>query len=120
EYRKIAMMFYGNVIKDEFRGYRYKKICSQLDLASTLLHQLGVDAKRYEWSKNLFNPAAPQFAFYETFDGFGFVRPGQDLVYSHSNNNYPFEKTISPAEKARLDKEGKSFLQTMFQEYTDY
>ena len=120
EYRKIPMLFYGNVIKNEFKGYRYKKICSQLDIASTLLHQLGLGAEKYEWSKNLFNPTAPQFAFYETVDGFGFVRSNQHIVYSHINNNFLFEKTISPVEKEQLVKEGKSFLQTMFQEYTDY
>ncbi|MBI5220099.1 MAG: sulfatase-like hydrolase/transferase [Bacteroidia bacterium] len=120
EYRKIAMMFYGNVIKDEFRGYRYKKIGSQLDIASTLLHQLGMPAQKYIWSKNLFNPYSPQFAFYECYDGFGWVRPNQYLVYSHTNNLFPFEKTIYPSEKFRMEKEGKSFLQTMFQEYADY
>ncbi|MBI4931888.1 MAG: sulfatase-like hydrolase/transferase [Bacteroidetes bacterium] len=120
EYRKIAMMFWGNVIKDEFKGYRYKKICSQLDMASTLLNQLGVSSEKYQWSKNLFNPQAPEFAFYETYDGFGFVRPNQYIVYSHLLNQYYYEKTISPEEKSRLTKEGKSFLQVMFQEYTDY
>ena len=120
EYRKIAMMFWGNVIKDEYKGYRYKKICSQLDIASTLLNQLNVSAKKYVWSKNLFNPYTPSFAFYETYDGFGFVRPNQYIVYSHPEKNFPFEKTISPAEKSKLEKEGKSFLQTMFQQYTDY
>ncbi len=120
EYRKIAMMFYGNVIKDEFRGYRYKKIGSQLDLASTLLNQMGISSKKYTWSKNLLNPYTSQFALYETSDGFGWVRPGQYLVYSHPNNNFMFEKTFSPAEKSRLEKEGKSYLETMFQEYSDY
>jgi len=120
EYRKIAMMFYGNVIKDEFRGYRYKKIASQLDLAATLLNQMGISSKKYEWSKNLFNPYTSQFALYETSDGFGWIRPGQYLVYSHTNNNFRFEQTISPSEKSRLEKEGKSYLETMFQEYSDY
>ncbi len=120
EYRRIPMMFYGNVIKDEFKGYRNKKVCSQLDLAATLLHQLGLSSDKYAWSKNLFNPHTPEFAYYETYDGFGFVRPKQYLVYSHPGNNYLFEKTISPEEKFRLEKEGKSFLQAMFQEYSDY
>ena len=120
EYRKIPMLFYGNVLKDEFRGTHYKKICSQIDLAATLLNQFGLSSEKYSWSKNLFNPNANEFAFYETHDGFGFVRPNQYLVYSHRDNNFPFEKTISPSEKLKLEKEGKSFLQTVFQEYTDY
>jgi phosphoglycerol transferase MdoB-like AlkP superfamily enzyme len=120
EYRKIPMLFYGNVLKDEFKGIHYKKICSQVDLAATLLNQFNIPSERFSWSKNLFNPNANEFAFYETHDGFGFVRPNQYLVYSHANNNFPFEKTISAEEKSKLEKEGKSFLQTVFQEYTDY
>ena len=120
EYRRIPMLFYGNVIKDEFKGTRYKKICSQVDLAATLLRQLNLSSEKFEWSSNLFNPHANEFAFYEIRDGFGFIRPNQYLVYSHTLNQYYFEKTNSSAEKMRLEKEGKSFLQTMFQQYTDY
>lgn len=151
EYRRIPMLFWGNVLKDEFKGYRNKKICSQIDVASTLLHQLKIPATRFEWSKNLFNPYTPEFAYFENSDGFGWVRsPSHDLQsqsmvvrsegvssvqtyplpgdaretsylsYSHTMNQYYFEQTKSPEEKMRLEKEGKSFLQVMFQEYTDY
>jgi len=120
EYRKIPMVFYGNVIKEEFRGYKHKKLCSQVDFAATLLNQLSLPSKRYVWSKNLFNPYSPEFAYYETSDGFGWIRPEQYIVYSHAQNFYYFEKTKSAQEKAKLEKEGKSFLQTMFQQYTDF
>ncbi len=120
EYRRIPVMFWGNAIKDEFRGTRIKNVSSQLDLAATLLNQLGISSKRYEWSKNLFNPYSPRFAFYETFDGFGYVKSGQYIVYSHPEKRYLYEKTISAEEKAKMEKEGKSFLQVMFQQYTDY
>ena len=120
EYRKIPMVFWGKVLRDEYKGYRYKKICSQIDLGKTLLHQFGISSARYEWSKNLFNPYTSEFAYFETTDGFGWVRPEQYIVYSHIMNQYYFEKTNSPEEKVRLEKEGKSFLQAMFQEYTDY
>lgn len=120
EYRRIPMVWWGNVIKDEYKGYRNKKLCSQIDLASTLLHQLNLPAKEFEWSKNLFNPYTPEFAFFETTDGFGWVRPEGYIVYSHTLHQYYFEQTNSPSEKLKLEKEGKSYLQVMFQEYTDY
>jgi phosphoglycerol transferase MdoB-like AlkP superfamily enzyme len=145
EYRRIPMLLWGGVIKDEFKGYRNKKICSQIDFASTLLHQLEIPATRFKWSKNLFNPYTPEFAYFENSDGFGWVRDTpsvspsrgeasaytlsleardgagfQYLSYSHTMNQYYFEQTKSLEEKNRLEKEGKSFLQVMFQEYTDY
>ena len=120
EYRRTPFVLWGNVLKDEYKGYRYTKVCSQIDLASTLLHQLNLPATEYEWSKNLFNPYTPEFAYYETNNGFGWVRPDEYFVYSNQTNQPDFEKVKSPEEKTRLEKEGKSFLQTMFQEYTDY
>ena len=120
EYRKIPLLFWGNAIKDEYKGNRQQKICSQIDIASTLLQQIGLPSSKYKWSKNIFNPSSPEFAYYEIIDGFGWVRLSQHIVYSSPMNHYYFEQTNSPAEKARLEKEGKSFLQVMFQEYTDY
>lgn len=120
EYRKIPMVLWGNALKDEFKGYKNKKICSQVDIASTILNQMKIPATRFSWSKNLFNPYVPEFAYYENSDGFGWLRPGQHLSYSHSMGQYYFEQTVSPEEKSRLEKEGRSYLQVMFQEYTDY
>lgn len=120
EYRQIPFVFYGNVVKEEFRGYKQNRLCSQTDFAATLLKQLGLSADRYVWSKDLFNPYVPEFAYYETTDGFGWIRPEQFIVYSHSSKMYYFEKTRSAEEKERLTKEGKSFLQVMFQQYTDF
>ncbi|MEW6470334.1 MAG: LTA synthase family protein [Bacteroidota bacterium] len=120
EYRKIPMVFWGEVIKEEFRGYKHNGLCSQVDLAATLLKQLDLPARRYTWSKDLFNPYTPEFAYFETTDGFGWIRPEQYIVYSHSSRFYYFEKTRSAQEKARLEKEGRSYLQVMFQEYTDF
>ncbi len=120
EYRRIPMVFWGNVIKEEYRGYENKKICSQTDLAATLFSQLEISSTRFEWSKNVFNPSISEFAYFETTDGFGWVRPNQYLVYSHQMDHYYFEKTNSAEEKNRLEKEGKSFLQVLYQKYTDY
>jgi phosphoglycerol transferase MdoB-like AlkP superfamily enzyme len=120
EYRRIPMLFWGNVLKDEYKGHRFKKVCSQVDIAATLLNQLGLPAHEFEWSKNLFNPFSGEFAYYETRDGFGFVRNGSYIVYSHTENKFHYEKTRSPEEKAKMEKEGKSYLQTVFQQFTDY
>ncbi len=141
EYRRIPMLFYGNVIKDEYKGHRVKKLASQIDLAATLLSQLNISPKRFKWSKNIFNPYSPGFAYYEAYDGLGWVREGMEnvrgeledvrngpyvkkefpyIVYSHAGNNIPFENTADAQQRTRLEKEGKSFLEVMFQEYTDY
>ncbi len=44
EYRRIPILFYGNVIKDEYQGTQINKLGTQVDLPSTLINQMGWDA----------------------------------------------------------------------------
>lgn len=120
EYRRIPLVFYGNVIKPEFRGMKYHAICSQLDLASTLLHQLNMDASPFVWSKNLFNPYTPQLAVYAFDEGFGIIRPQEHLVYHIHENRFEFEKYLSASSKTRLTREGKAYLQRVTEEFWKY
>lgn len=116
EYHKIPMLFYGNVIKDQFRGKRWHKLGDQQDIAATLLAQLGMDHKRFHWSKNLFNPYTPEFAYYTTEDGDGWIRPDAYFSFDAGTNYYHFLQ-IKPEIKDSILTEGKAFLQGVFGEY---
>lgn len=72
---RIPLMFYGNVIKPEWRGKTIEKIASQLDIAATLLAQMGLSYENYPWSKDAFNPFANHFAAYNYMTGSGFITP---------------------------------------------
>ncbi len=120
DYRRIPLVFYGNVIKPEYRGFHSKRICSQLDLASTLLHQLHMNAKPFTWSKDLFNPHTPEFAFYSFDEGFGWIRPEGRLVWYVHENRFEFERYLNPANKPRLFKEGKAYLQRVTEDFWKY
>lgn len=119
EYRRIPLIFYGNVIKPEFRGYRSGRICSQLDLAATLLHQLGKgeDAAAFTWSRNLFNPYEQESAFYTFDEGFGWIRPEGRLVWHVNQNRFEFERYRDAEGKERLFTEGKAYLQRVTEEF---
>ena len=114
------MLFWGNVIKDNYKGLRVKKIGSQIDLASTLLTQLKLNTEKFPWSKNLLNYYCSEFAYYENTDGFGWIRPDGYYVYSHERKEIFIEKFYNPAYKDSLIIEGKSYLQLLFQQYTDF
>lgn len=120
EYRRIPLVFYGNVIKPEFRGMKSSRICSQVDLASTLLHQLNMDAKPFVWSQNLFNPYSPEFAFYSFDEGFGWIRPEGRLVYHIDENRFESERYKNPNDKQRLLREGKAYIQRVTEEFWKY
>jgi phosphoglycerol transferase MdoB-like AlkP superfamily enzyme len=116
-YRRIPMVFYGDVVRSEYKGFRYKKVCSQIDLAATLLNQLELDASAFRYSKNLFNPGTPEFAYYAFDEGFGWIRPGAHMVYQVRQNRIEHEKVNGETERQKLIREGKAWLQVMTDEY---
>jgi phosphoglycerol transferase MdoB-like AlkP superfamily enzyme len=119
-YRRIPLVFYGNVLKPEFRGYKSTKICSQLDLASTLLHQLNMNARAFTWSRNLFNPHSKEFAFYTFDEGFGWIRPEGRLVWHVRENRFEYERYSTVNRKPRLFLEGKAYLQRVSEDFWRY
>lgn len=83
---RIPLLFYGDVIKPEWRGRTIPRITSQLDIAATLLAQLGLSHAAFPWSKNLFNPYAPAFAAYNYWNGAGLVTPQGFVAF---DNRFP-------------------------------
>jgi len=118
-YRHIPMLICGGALKEEYRGKTYDKICSQTDIGTTVLKQLKMDASAFVWSKNLFNPYSPEFAYFELNEGFGWIKPSGYIAYDHFNKRY-FEDSFSDSTLTnRSHKEGASYLQVLFQEYID-
>lgn len=120
EYRHIPMLFYGEVIRPEYRGMKYDSVASQTDLASTLLHQLDLDASGFIFSKNLFNPYAPRYAWYAFDEGFGIVKPEGRIAWHVKDNRTQFEQFPNPADQPKTLKQGQAFLQFMSEKYFSY
>jgi phosphoglycerol transferase MdoB-like AlkP superfamily enzyme len=118
-YRQIPMLFYGNVLKSEFRGMKMDSVCSQTDLAATLLSQLGMPYEKYNWSKNLFNPYSKHFAFFGSDAASGWIDSENDFIFEYDKDNY-FEANFRDLKDSlKSVKCGKSYLETLFQEYLD-
>lgn len=115
EYHRIPMLFYGEVINDEYRGTKCSKIGNQHDIAATLLTQLSIPATAFRFSKDLLNPGTPDFAYYSTEDGVGWVRPWGYFTYDKGSDYY-YDWT-QPATPDSLLNEGKAYLQSVFTEY---
>jgi phosphoglycerol transferase MdoB-like AlkP superfamily enzyme len=119
-YRRVPMLFYGDVLKDEYKGKTIDRLSSQTDLTSTLLAQLNIRSDEFPWSKNLFNPSTPDFVFYESTDGVGWVTPNGYFVYSRTIDDF-MEIDIAPEQYTdSIVTDGKSYLQVLFREFMDY
>lgn len=115
-YHKIPMLLYGEVVAKEFRGQKLNRLSNQSDLASTLLKQLDIETSAFKWSRDLFNPYAPQFAYYSFEEGLGWVKPEGHFVYEARIDHYS-EDTFPEEMKEAARREGKSYLQALFEEY---
>ncbi|NQV75568.1 MAG: LTA synthase family protein, partial [Bacteroidetes bacterium] len=118
---RIPLLFFGNMIKPEFRGTRISKTGNQTDLVATLLNQLNIDPIRYNWSKDLLNPGTQSFSFFNWDNGFGFATENQIISFDNVGKNIILRKN-SP--NAKVDNElvlyGKAYMQEVFQQYLDY
>lgn len=116
----IPLLFYGDVIKDEYKGRKFNNVGSQTDLAATLLAQLDVPTKQFLWSKNLLNPYNKSFAFFSWDNGMGFIdnqqcvtfdNVGKMVLYnSDEKNHQQTEKTLNHA---------KAYLQTVYRQFIE-
>ncbi|MES3018054.1 MAG: sulfatase-like hydrolase/transferase [Bacteroidota bacterium] len=117
----IPLLFFGDVLKPEYRGTVINKTGSQTDLAATLLSQLKIDASRYKWSKDLLNPQTKEFAFFNWDNGFGFAANQQVISFDNVGRSIILRKNDADRTKDKVfTRNGKAMMQTVFQEYLDF
>lgn len=118
EYQKIPLLFYGPALDSSMRGKTIHHLGIQTDIAATLFCQLGLQTSKYHWSVNLLNPYSPQFAYTAYDEGFAWKRPIGALSYEKRFDRFHYVN-CPPEVKDSLTKEGKAYLQVLFQEYLD-
>lgn len=120
EYHRIPCLFFGDVIKPEFKGKNVEKVFSQLDITYSLLKQMGLqeESKQYVWSKDMFNPYTRPFAFYCSYSGAGFVSDKGFIGYQHDLKELVFNTLENNKPLAdSLTRFGKAFQQSVYEDY---
>lgn len=106
---QIPMIWLGGVIKEPKVINQYT---NQTDLAATLLGQLGITHEAFTFSRDIFAPDYPEYAFYTYSNGFGFIDHSGVTVYDNEGNIPLIEKPKEGSE-LRIQK-GKALLQTLY------
>ncbi len=104
----IPLILIGGAIKEPQVIDTY---ASQIDIAATLLAQLGVPHNDFTFSKNILNPASPHFGYFTRPDFFGMVTPENQLVFNLDANAVQLDEGTEKG--ANLEK-GKAFLQKLY------
>ena len=114
----IPLLFYGDVIKDEFKGVKFDKVGSQQDLAATLLSQLNISPKDFLWSKNLLNPYTKNFAFFTWDNGLGFIKDNQCITFDNVGKSILYNTNPNNQSLTNQNlKLGQAYLQTVYQQF---
>ena len=104
----IPMIWTGGAIKSPVTTDTY---ASQQDIAATLLAQLGVAQHNLLFSKDIFNPKSPHFAFFMMNDGFGLIDDQNQLIYDNKQGRVVVDEGPERGKNLPL---GQAYMQIIF------
>lgn len=107
----IPLIFTGGAL--QLKGV-VKNTGSQTDIAKTILHQLGIPANDFKWSKDLLDSSARQFAFYSFNNGFGFVNPSGTVTIDNVSKKEIYKDAGVDSSSISL---GKAYMQFSYQDF---
>lgn len=105
---QIPLLIIGGALKQPMRVDTY---ASQIDIAATLLYQLGISHRDFTFSKNILNPKSPHFGYFTYPDGFGMTTPQNQLIFDCEANGVVLN--LGNKKGTNL-KPGKAFLQSLY------
>jgi phosphoglycerol transferase MdoB-like AlkP superfamily enzyme len=117
----IPLLFFGDVIKDEFKGRKFDNIGSQTDIAATLLNQMDIPAQQFKWSKNLLNPYNKPFAFFSWDNGMGFIDNQQCITFDNVGKMVLYNSNDKNIDRTSITLNyAKAYLQTVYRQFIEF
>ena len=104
----IPLILTGGAVKEPQRITAYG---SQIDIAATLLAQLGLPHDDFTFSTIILNPSSPHFAFFTFPNIFGMVTADNEVVFNCESNTVAMDEGTHQGEN--LNK-GKAYLQKLY------
>ncbi len=105
----IPMLWLGGAVKQPMK---VETFAVQTDLAATLLRQLHLPVDGFTFSKDIFDPSSPHYAFYTFPNGFGFMDTTGVSVFDNDSRQLLLDEP-KEGNDLRLRK-GKALLQTLY------
>jgi phosphoglycerol transferase MdoB-like AlkP superfamily enzyme len=122
ESHHIPLLFYGDVIRPEFRGAVVTTLGNHHDIPATLFFQFDKNkAKQFVWSKNLLNPTVRPFAYYQIDHLLGWIDQKYWFGYSYNRKKFVARSYVVPHDHlGKMTIEGQSFEQVLYKNYLAY
>ena len=116
---KIPMLWIGEVLSEQYKGKQHNKMGSHIDISASVLGQLNINNKAYNFGNDLFNPAAKSVVPYAFHKGYGLIRPEANYAFSESYNKVFESIATDSLQKAVIKKETELYFQAAFKEYME-
>jgi len=113
----IPMIWWGGVIKEEFRGAKVDKIGSQYDLAKTLLSQMDREVSGYRFSKDLLNKGSVGFAMFEHHNGYGWVDANGYFAFDFDRNKVVESEFTDESAFADAYERSRAFITAVYRDF---
>ncbi len=112
----IPLLFYGNVLKPEYRGIRDSLLGNQSDIPGTILEQLQIKHTQYIWSNDLLFENRKPYAVYNFKNGFGWCTPDQNIVFDNYSKRIMNKSNAQMPDSSTNEilKNAQAFIQFLF------
>ena len=116
---KIPMLWFGDVLKQEYKGEKHDKMGSHIDIASTILAQLNFNHDQYTYGRDLFNPYENVSIPYAFPKGYGLITENGYYAFSESYNKVFEIHAENPEKEKEIKRKAELFFQSAFKKYMD-
>lgn len=107
EIHRIPMIWVGGAVKSPAV---VDAIGSQIDIAATLLAQMGIDHSDFEYSKNMLDPSLPKFGYYTYNEGLVMIDEKGESAW-----DIPSDRMSEGADPQQIER-GKALLQQTYED----
>jgi len=105
---QIPLIIIGGAVKQPLKVDTY---ASQIDIAATILYQLGLPHNEFTFSKNILNPSSPHFGYFTYPNGFGMTTKKNQLIFDCEANKIVLDRGYN---KGANLKPAKAYLQSLY------
>ncbi len=109
---RIPMIWLGGAV-DTSQVKTCTKTCGQIDLAATLLNQVGLDSRAFVFSRDILNDNYPNYAYFSYNNGFGIIQRQDTALYDCDGN-----RIIRTTKEETVDY-GKAYLQKLYDDLSN-
>ena len=112
---KIPMLWYGEVLDKNYKGAKWNKFASHIDITPTILKQMNVNVDNNYLGGDIFGNNSG-FIFYSFGSGYGMIKEDGNAAFSITYNKF-LESNFNDSS---IVSEAEMFLQHSFDRYLSY